>query len=129
MDRHSLRSSVGEIMHSGVDLLVGNQTASEHLDALNATAASMLEALEGQSSTSTASGQSGASKPSNQPGFVSIDPSKLLQLVNMTRRFVRYSREGNIPSKEQRKYARRSIKAVKHLLPPSDPAQSVGYDA
>lgn len=60
----------------------------------------------------------------NRTGHVSVEAAKLKQLVNMTRRFVRYSREGNIPSKEQRKYARRAIKAVKHLLPPSDVRQA-----
>lgn len=119
MSSDSLRSAVGDIMHSGVDLLVGNTTPSEHLDNLNAAATQMLEAL-GDAPTAPATSTQPSAPRSSSNGSVSIDPAKLLQLVNMTRRFIRYSREGNIPSKEQRKYARRSIKAVKSLLPPRE---------
>lgn len=99
------------------------------LEALNAATATMLAALGHQPSTaqSPSNPAPSVSRPfattANPAGTVSINQTALLQLVNMTRRFIRYSREGNVPSKQQRKYGRRAIKAVKHLLPPRDVPQ------
>lgn len=92
------------------------------LQSLHDATGKLLSVLGGAvTSTVTPSTVSSPAPSRSTPasGSVSVDQGQLLQLVNMMRRFTRYSREGNIPSKEQRKYARRAIKAVKHLLPTS----------
>ena len=108
------------------------------LQTLGGAVNALLQVLGGQNtaqpSTPAPSAPSPAARPSYVPsvarsttatsGTVSVNQEQLLQLVNIARRFIRYSREGNIPSKEQRKYGRRAIKAVKHHLPTREAVRS-----
>ncbi len=114
----------GERVESVKEMLDQGHSILEQIDDIDEALESMADDKAPAQAVTTASPSPSAATTSAPAQSVAVGDDAMVQvrsgdlrrLVNLSRRFIRYAKEGGVPSKVQRNYLRRAIKRVKHLI-------------